>query len=515
MKKKSTLILFCIIVLTIVLAGCGNKSVSGSASKAAVSRDSLRVASRDEPKSLDPVSGANDGGSTRFKHLIFDTLLTIGTDKSVEAGIVESWEYKDDTTLLLNIRKNVKFHNGYPLTAKDVLYTINRAAGSTYNKWMVDAVDQSATKIIDENTVEVKLTRPAGAQLAQFCFLYVVSEQYITEVGDETFAEKPVGTGPFILKNWFRGDRLEFATNKDYWGKVAQFDNLIMRIISESSSRAIEVESGGVDVALDIIASDVEVLSKVSAVKLLRSPSYSNVFIGFNCAIEPFKSNVKLRQAISYAVDKRSIVQAVFSGIGSVATGPISPAIWGYTADVTGYTQNVDKAKALLTEAGYPNGLEITLTSSDSQERVEIAEILQNQVRQIGITFNVETLENATYLDRIINRSTQMYILGWTTNTGDADYGLYDPFYTGMPSWANTAGYSNPRVDALLDTGRTSTDVATRMNAYVKAQQLIVEEAPWIFLYDREEICAVRSNIEGLVVPASSRYRFNTINFTD
>jgi peptide/nickel transport system substrate-binding protein len=380
---------------------------------------------------------------------------------------------------------------------------------------MVEGIDLAATRLIDDFTVEVRLARPSGALLAQLCFLYVVSERTLSEMTPEAHAANPVGTGPFIFRNWFRGDRLEFDTNKDYWGQVAPFDNLIMRVISESSSRAIEVETGGVDIALDIIASDVEILGRVREVNILRGPSYSNVFVGFNCMAYPFENNILLRQAISYAIDKDAVVQAVWSGLGSAAASPISPAIWGYYPNVQRYNRNLDRARTLLAQAGYPQGLEITLTTSDTQERLQIAEILQHQVGQIGVTMRVETLENATYLQRIINRTTQMFILGWTTITGDADYGLFETFTTGRPSWANTAGYSNQRVDDLLTIGRISSDPTVRLEAYAEAQRIIVSEAPWIFLYNREEVAAVRSDITNLAVPPGGRYNFNTIRFAN
>lgn len=503
MKKIFALVLTAIMTVS-VLSGCG-KAGSGQSKK-----DTIVVATSSEPKSLD-AHGPNDSDSTLLHHQIYDTLVKQKEDNTIAPGLAEKWEYKDDTTLTLHIRKGVKFHNGEALDASDIIYTIKRAHGSSFSNWIVSDVDLEKTKAIDENTVEIKLLKPSGAFLSQLCFLYVVDEKTVTEAG-ESYEEKPVGTGPFKFVQWHRGDRIEFETNKEYWGTVPEFDKLTMRFIAESSSRAMEIESGGVDAALRIAANDIEGLEADKNVTMIRSLGYGNTFVGFNCAKEPF-NNKLLRQAISYALDKEAIVQAVYNGIGSVAEGPLSPSIWGYNPNLKGYKQNIEKAKELLAKAGYPNGLEITLTISDSQERVDIAEMIQNQLKQINVTVNVESMENATYLDKIINGEFQMYILGWSTNTGDADYGLYEPFYTGRPAWSNTARYSNKEVDKLLDLGRASTEEKVRLDAYYKAQELIVDDAPWVFLYNKEETAAINSNLEGLKSSPSGRYEFCEIKF--
>ncbi|WP_250230004.1 ABC transporter substrate-binding protein [Anaeropeptidivorans aminofermentans] len=524
MKKKLTKILGALLVTSLVFGACSpnasnnnapsGKEASGSENnESTAGKDTLVIATGAEPKSLD-AHGANDGDSTRFKHLIYDTLLRQDENQAVIPGLVESWEIVDETSINLKLREGVKFHNGNDFNADDVMYTLKRAFDSEFGNWMVWAIDFENSKAVDVYNIELKLTEPCGAQLTQLAFLYVVDKETVEEMGADAFAENPVGTGPFMFKEWYRGDRVEYTTYKDYWGTVPSFDNLTMRIISESSSRTIEIESGGVDVSLQVAASDISLLEDNDDVKLLRTAGFGNNFIGFNCAAEPF-NNVKVRQAFSYAVDKYSIVEAVYSGMGSVADGPISPAIWGYNPNLKQYEQDSEKAKALLAEAGYPDGIKVTLTTSDKAVHVDIAEMLQNQLSKAGIEVEVITLENATYLDRIINGEIQMYVLGWTTNTGDADYGLYETFHTGMPSWSNTARYENTEVDELLEIGRKNPDQAARQEAYNKAQEIIVEEAPWIFLYNSEEVAAVRSNIDGLVSPPSGRYEFNTITFND
>lgn len=519
--KRLLALALALVMLLGVMAGCSSKKETSApgettqngetAATETAHHDTLTVAGTAEPKGLD-AHGVNDSTSNMVKHVVYDTLLKRNQNGTPGPGLAESWEYVDDLTLILHIRQGVKFHNGEALDANDIVYNLNRAYNSDYTNWMVTTLDLENTKATDDNTVEVKLTSPTGALLTQLCFLYIVDMETVEGGVDQN--ETPIGTGPFVFKEWFRGDRLEFTTNQEYWGTVAPFDTLVMRVITESSSRAMEIEAGGVDIIMGVASNDMANLEANPEVNLLSAPSYGNVFIGMNCSAEPF-NNKTLRQAINYALDKEAIVQAVYTGRGVVANGPISPTIWGYDPDLTGYPYDEAKAKELLAEAGYPDGLEITMTVSDSQERIDIATIVQNQLGKIGVTVKVETLENATYLDRIIAASTQMYVLGWTTNTGDADYGLYEPFYTGMPTWCNTATYSNPAVDEQLDIGRTSTDEATRLAAYKKVQEMIVDDAPWVFLCNKEETVACRSNIQGFVMSPCVRYDFNTITFAN
>ncbi len=501
MKKLVALFLASIMVLSLMV-GCSSNE-DGS------KKDNLIVAISAEPKDLDAHSFC-DSSSSQIHNLMYDTLLRQDEKGTASAGLADTWEWVDDVTLRLHIREGVKFHNGEELKANDVVFSLRRAQESEFTNWMVATMDAENTKVLDDYNVEIKLNEPTGAMLAQLCFLFIVDEETVSSGTD--MKDHPNGTGPFIFDSWSRGDRLDFKSNTEYWGTVPAFSTLTMRLITEPSSRGMEIESGGVDIALNIAANDIENLEANENVTVLKTPSYSNVFIGMNCSAEPF-NNKLLRQAINYALDRQAIVDIVYRGGGSLANGPIAPTVWGYDENLKGYPHDVEKAKELMAAAGYPDGLNITITVSDSQERVDIAEMVQNQLKEIGINVTVESMENAAYLDRIIDSSTQMYILGWITNTGDADYGMYEPFYTGQPTWSNTACYSNPEVDKQLDIGKRSADPDVRMEAYRQVQAMIVEDAPWVFLSNKQEVAACRSNVKGFEVTPSARFNYNTVTF--
>ncbi|MEG0090274.1 MAG: ABC transporter substrate-binding protein, partial [Oscillospiraceae bacterium] len=219
-----------------------------------------------------------------------------------------------------------------------------------------------------------------------------------------------------------------------------------------------------------------------------------------------------VRQALSYAIDKKAIVDAVYSGVGTVGTGPLASTVWGYEPDVKQYEYNPEKAKELLKEAGIPEGFEVKITTSDSQVRADTAEIMQNQLNAVGIKSTVEVLENSTYLDKVVEGSLDIFILGWTTTSGDADYGL-QPFLSTSPSWTNTTFYNDPKVDDLLIKAKTEQDATKRKELYSEAQKIIAEDAPIIFLQQGEEVYATRNNVKGAKVTAANRFFLNEITF--
>lgn len=511
MKKKLIGFLSSVMALSL-LAGCGTGgNASGNNGGASGAKDNLVVAITGAPRSLDPFS-SNDNISTTVQGQLYDTLFVQNEKYEVVPSLVDQYSWVDDTTLNLTVKAGVKFSDGSDLTVNDVLFTINRAIDSEYLTWIVENIDLANTKILDDGkTLEIKLKNPKADQLAAFGFLYIVSEKAVTTEGYDP-ETAPIGSGPFKFSMQVKGDRIELVKNDGYWNGVPKYTTLIFRIITEAASRTIEVESGGVDIIYNVLPTDIPTLESSAGVVIHRAPNFSLNFVGFNCTREPF-NNPKVRQAITYAVDKAALVDAVYGQTGSVATGPISSVIWGYSDDVMQYTYDVEKAKALLAEAGFPDGFATTMTISDSQQRVDTAEILQNQLKDIGITMEVQVLENATYLDKIVANDFDMFALGWTTTTGDADYGMYETFYTGMPTWSNTTQYSNPKLDQYLDAGRATVDPEARKAAYAEAQKILVEEAPEIYLWNGEEILAARDNVKGLVLSPSGRHTFETVYF--
>jgi peptide/nickel transport system substrate-binding protein len=360
----------------------------------------------------------------------------------------------------------------------------------------------------------MKMSEPFGPILNHLCHgvMAIVNEKGYTESGSAA-NEEPVGTGPYKFVSWKTADSVTLTRFDDYWGEKAKVPNLVFRTIPEAASRVIEVETGGVDVALQVPPSAVSRLERDENVKIGVQETFTTNFLAFTCNKAPM-DNVKLRQAINMAINTNAIQKVVFRGIGMVAIAPIGPSIRGYNKDIPPHEYNPEKAKELLSEAGYPNGLKLTLTSDENQERLDVAEMVQAQLAEIGVNLEVITLERGKFIDDVIAGNLQMFALGWTANTGDPDYALYASFHTSMfGEGGNMSFYSNPRVDELLTEGRVSTDDETRMEAYREAQKIIWEEVPCVFYIHPQEITAYSANLKGFNISPDGRSDFDRMYF--
>ena len=224
--------------------------------------------------------------------------------------------------------------------------------------------------------------------------------------------------------------------------------------------------------------------------------------------------DIRVRQAINYAVDVQEVIDIALEGAGEIATSPLMELIFGADNDIEGYPYDVEKAKALLKEAGYENGFKTTLWTNDSTVRQTIAEVVQAQLKEVGIDVVIEPLEWSTYLDKTAAGEHDMFILGWTTVTGDADYGLYQLYHSSQQGGAgNRTFYNNPEVDELLDAGRVELDREKRLDIYQKAQNIIVEEAPNLFLYFENKNVGIKKNVKGFKLHPAGHHTLYNVYF--
>jgi len=491
MKKVNSVLLGLVLLLILpamLFAG-------GAQEAPAVTKDTLIVAMAAEPSTLDG-NGKNDNASINVRRQLYETLLTYNEDMELVPLLAESYRWEGDKVIIFNIRKGVLFHNGEELKASDVKYSVERAARMMYASNQVGVVDLPACQVLDDYTYKMVLKMPFAPMLANVTVsaMAIVHEKTTKELNDD-MTERPVGTGPYKLDVWNRGDRIELVKFDKYWGKAEGVQRIVYRIITESTSRAIEIETGGVDIAFDINPVDLKNLQSNSAVKVLIDMGLRTDYVGFNCSKAPF-NDVRVRQAISHALDKKAIVEAVYMGTNQPGRGMIAPTVWGYSDDIQLLEYNPAKAKQLLAEAGYPNGLKTTIWTNDTQVRIDIAEIMQSQLKEVGIEANIQVVEWGTYLKMIEDKSLDIYILGISAPTGDGD-ALYNQFFSTSHFSGNTAHFKDATIDALLQVTREKTNRDERFAAIKKAHQEIVNRAPWAPVAHVEYITATRANVVG------------------
>lgn len=502
------------LALMVVVVLAGGSTVSA--------RDTLIIAQGTDPVTLDAHHSTDSPTSTVTEH-ISETLFELTPEGEIVPLLAESFTVSEDgLTWQLNIRQGVYFHDGTPLNAEAVKFNIDRILDPdesvTFRFLLTEIVE---TSVVDEYTVEFVTEQPFAPILAHLTHtsISMQSPTAIQEYGEDYGDLASVGTGPFVFDSWQRGQEVALVRNENYWGDHPAYERLVFRAVPEGGARMMMVQSGDVDVAVRVPPHDISRLDADPNVNVMSTPSLRTIYIGFNVTMEPFTDPL-VRQAVNYAVDKDAIVDFILAGVGQPVDAPVAPGVFGYQS-IKRYDHDLDRARELLAEAGFPDGFETKLYSPSGRymQDIQISEAVQSMLADVGIDAEIVTLEWSTYLEVTQNpperSEAPMFMLGWGTVTGDADYGLYALFHTSehVPDGSNRAFYSNARVDELLDQARTNPDDTFRQEAYLEAMQIIMDEAPWLFLHVEEQKTAVRSDVHGLVVHPAERIQAVGVTF--
>lgn len=463
----------------------------------------VTVAQNADAKTLDPTA-SNDVPSHRVTLQIYDNLVDRDHGKLVP-GLAESWTQVDPLTLDVKIRKNIKFHNGDPMTVGDVVFSLQKAKDAPSMMSFYSDIDK--IEAIDDETVRITTKKPFGPLVNYLAHkgAGIMSEKAVKAAGDN-YGQHPIGTGPFMFDSWVSADRIVLKANPDYYKGKPAIDTLVFRVIPEGVNRTIALETKEADIAYDIDPIDHDMVKHHSNLTLLQKSALTMNYLGFNTEKAPFNKK-EVRQAIAYAIDMDSMIAAVYLGAASKANSPVSPEVFGYNKDTKGYDYNVAKAKELLAQAGYPNGFKAKIWTNDNGIRRDTAVILQDQLKQIGIDATIEILEWGSYLDRLIRKEHDMFLLGWTPSP-DADSALYALFHSkNHGSSGNRTYFTNQRMDQLLDMGRESTVPEDRINYYKEAQDIVQEEVPMLVLVYPYDNVGLQKTIKGFILDAESEHR--------
>lgn len=488
MKKKLFFILM--IVSALVLSGCSGGGGDASTLTVGLSGDAI---------SLDPVA-TNDNQSSNVMLQIYEGLVKVDKDGKIQPSLAESYEQIDDVTYQFKLKKGVKFHNGEELKASDVVFSLKRAIEAPNVTHLFQTIDIDSVKALDDYTVEFKQTEPFAGILSALCHPggFIVNEKAVNEAGD-SYSQHPVGTNALKFVKWTRADSIELEKFADYHGTAPAYEKLTFRVIPEPSNRVIELESGGVDIAYDIIATDIEKVEKNDKLKLLKSLDYGETYLGFNFSKEVFK-DPKVREAITLALDKDAIVKAVFHDLGKTATGVLPPTLkYSISDQMQVKEQNIEKAKELLKEAGYENGLSISITTNDNKDRSDMATAMKEQLAKVGIDATINVLEWSAFNEIIKNGDQDLFMIAWTADSPDADTFLYPCFHSSAKGeGGNYIFLEDKKVDELLEKARFEQDDAKRAEYYAEVQDYLMEINAWIPLHNKEMTMGTRKEIDNL-----------------
>lgn len=507
-KNKRLITVSVFIIIVILLTGCGQKPKEN----ANLNKDTLVIAQGADIKSLDP-HATNDQPSSRVMRQIYDTLVETTVDMELVPGLAENWERIDEKTVKMKLREGVKFHNGEELKSRDVKFTLERMLISPEVSHIIEAID--SIKIIDDYNLIIKTKEPFGPLLAHLSHTAasILNEKAVKEAG-ESYGSNPVGTGPFKFINWKKGDEVTLERFEDYYEGMAGVEKVIFKNVPKGINRTIGLEENRFDIAYDVDQINKDRIIRNKNADLLEGPSLGMIYLGFNTQKKPYNDK-NIRQAINYAIDVDEIINEVLKGIAQRANSPIGPRVFGYNPNVNTYDYNPDKAKRIIKQAGYEYGFNTTILINENPVRKQIAEIIQNHLSKVGVTVKIEVVDWATYLDKTANGEHEMFISGWISVTGDADYGLYGMFHSsdnGGES-GNRFFYKNKQVDKLLEKGRKFITSKTRIEAYKEAQKLIVDDAPGVFLYYPTQNVAIQRYVKGFQLHPTGDHRLYDVGF--
>jgi ABC-type transport system substrate-binding protein len=507
--KKQSLALILILIFTIVATACNSKTAAPSdtsspnaTTPASTKPSELVIAANKEPVGFDPNKVPAES-SLRIYSLIYDTLTTMDKDFNVKPSLADKWTFSEDgKTLTFNLHQGVKFHNGREFTSDDVKYTLERIMDpkeAALSKSSLSSINTIETP--DKYTVVLKLKTADTAILANLAnpFSSIVPKE-ITDLNKQS-----VGTGPFMMDKVDPGQLVTLKKNPNYFNKsVPKVDILTFRIMNDEAERMAAIRSGKIDLAI-ITNESAKLLENQKNVSISSFDSLQYLYVAMNVAKKPF-DDVRVRQAISYAINRDDIVNSVWKGQAAVS-GPMSPAQKAFALDVKefpSYQHNLEKAKGLMKAAGYENGFETVIqTTSQYPEFVDTSQVVQQQLKEIGIKVEIKKMEEAAFVE--LWKSKKMDIMVGRNNSGtNPDRSMR--FFFATNGSANVWNYSNPKYDDLVQKALETADENARKDIYNQAQKMLVEDSPNIFLNSPKIFYAVSSRVKDFVPTAAGEW---------
>ncbi len=514
-----------LILLALMLSACApaapaptvenSAEVAPVAAPGEIQRGGVLVVARSGDANLWDPKFTNDNNSLWAQHQIFATLVQNSADGTeILPWLAESWEINEDSSVYsFNLRQNAKFCNDTPITANDVKFSLDRAMADDSNvSWQFPANPQ--VEVVDDHTVKITLDKPNVA-FSSFLTLWgssILSQAYAEEVGEEALAEKPLGSGPFCLDRWEKGQMIVLKPNPGYWDAEQPYvDEVQLRVVQEDNSRVLQIQSGDVDIALDVPYSQVDALRLVEDIDVFVETLYGTAALPLNQRKVPAFADVKVRQAMLRAIDRQAIVDSILYGQGEVAKSPFYGSGVLYWTDAYGVPYDLDAAKALMAESEFADGFAVALTipAGDSLAS-QTAVIVKDQLAQIGIDMSISPVEEGTWWEMWSGGEYEMlYKLG-TNDVIDPAENLPFDFWSIEEGGSDAAftGYYNADIVRLSREAEAELDPAKRTELYAELQRIAMDEVPQLWLFHPSNRWATQDNVHGFAVFPTKLHRF-------
>jgi ABC-type transport system substrate-binding protein len=474
--------------------------------QAPVAGGTLTFAAGADPDSLDPQNTQSNPGE-QVNRMMYENLVRFSAKMQIEPALAESWtQSADGLTWTFKLRKGVRFHDGTPFDAKAVKYFFDRVLGDEkpFKASLYTPFVQGA-QVVDDSTVRVTLKQPFAAFLFRLAHSAggIVSPAAHQKWGKDLTLH-PVGTGPFKFVEWVKSDHVTVGRNDAYWGGRPQLDRVVVKTVREDAARVLMLEAGDADLILNIPPEDIPRLRKDPRFAIESIPTARALYVVINVKKKPF-DDVRVRQALNYAVNRESIVKNLFQGNAEPIPGIVAPLQNGY-AKLPGYAFDPKKAKELLAQAGVP-ALKVKLWSPKGRyvKDFELAQAVQQDLAAVGVEATLSTMEWGAYLSATKTASDQtdreLFLLGWSPSTGEAQWGMFPLLHSSQlaPKGDNRGFFASKALDDAIDKATTATSDQARLGALREAQQIIIKEAPALFLISPNMIVGASKKVHEVV----------------
>lgn len=505
---KRTIVAALALAMLLSLAACGKQNEdTADGGESTGYKDTFTFAQAADISSLDP----NETAIVTLDVIcaMYDTLVKFDKDMKIQPSLAKEWTKEDELTWVFTLRDDVTFQNGDPMTADDVIFSIKRAAGNAKTASLFSALSDAVK--VDDYTVKFILSEPSAVFLNNLANVSsaILPSKYMQENGDDILKTAPIGTGAYKFVEWKQGNYVKFEANENYWNGEVPTKYLVMKVIPEASQRTIALETGEIDVAYGIQANDIAKIEEQDGLVLFNQPSLTTTFVTMNFE-KPGMDDQRVREAIRLAIDSEVLTEAIYYGAAEADNTIIPFNAFGYQADAKELKQDQEEAKRLLAEAGYADGFKTNIYTSDTQSAIEICQIIQAQLKEVGIDCEIKTSEFGTFLDKVSKGEHDMCLMTWSTSTVDADFTYYAQFHS------NQYGiYGNmmkpglfPGLDENIEKARNTSDEAIRMEAYKNVETILAENSIYRPLICRNVVVGATDKVEGFEVHANDIHDF-------
>ena len=472
--------------------------------------DVVTLAVPSSPNNLDPRVGT-DEVSQKIQQLVFSTLLALNDRLEVVGGLATGWHAPTPTTYVVTLREGVLFHDGHELTSDDVVYTFTSLLDPEFispRKGAYRVLER--VRAIDRYTVEFALKEPFGS------FPVNLVLPIVPKGAGPGLRDRPVGTGPYQFVSFAVDDRVVLAPFASYFGGAPANSGVVIKVVPDDTMRGLELRKGGVDLVVNDLAPDiVHQLREDPGLQVVEAPGSDYAYVGINLR-DPVLGDVRVRRALSHAIDRDAIVRHLRRGLAAPAVGILPPMSWAFAPDVARYPYDPAEAMRLLDEAGYrdPDGpgpaarLHLTLKVSSTEFNRLQSSVLQQDFARIGVALEVRTYEFATLYADVLKGNFQLYTLQWV-GVSDPDM-LRRVFHSRQmpPTGFNRGFFSDPEFDALIDEATASTDDGRRRELFTAAQRRVAAQVPYLSLWYKTNVAVARRDLAGLRLSPSADYLF-------